>query len=608
MTKGTLSIHSENILPIIKKWLYSEKEIFLRELISNACDAILKLKYLQNENKAPHTPAFKIDISIDKEAKTIKIIDNGIGMTQEEVEKYIAQIAFSGAEEFISKYQNSTEKEQFIGHFGLGFYSAYMVAARVEIKTLSYLENAEPIFWSCDGSNEYDIAPSDKKEIGTEITLHLAEDSLEYLDEGKLKALLMRFCPYLPYPIHLNDKHINNKDPLYLKAPADCTDKEYLDFYRELHPFEPEPIFWVHLNVDYPFHLKGILYFPKIKNSFDFNKTVVKLFCNRVFVSDSCRDLLPDYLSILRGAIDSPDIPLNVSRSYLQVDKTVRQVGSHIAKKIADRLQKLFETDREKFASLWPDMESIIKLGILQDEKFSERASTFLIFKNMADEWITLEEYQTRNKEKTGDKVFYNQGDKRLDSFLELYRSKDIEIIRVNEHIDTALLNHLERKHSPTVFQRIDGGVDEALLDPAREKSLLNADGRSEAALMADFIKEAIALDGLEIMAKSLTGETLPGFILLDEKERRFRDYLQMTRQEEMSPFAAKKTFVVNTNSALVQKAYAMRQEKPELSRGIIKQLYRLAMLSQKELPADTLPDYIKESHALLEQLLVSKT
>ncbi len=385
MRQNQLSIHSENILPIIKKWLYTDKDIFLRELISNASDALSKLRILIGDEGE-----FKISVDIDKPSKTISISDTGIGMTEEEVEKYIAQIAFSGAEEFAKKYTSQVEKDPIIGHFGLGFYSSYMVASNVEIDTLSYQPHSEPVHWSCDGGSSYSIGAGTRNSRGTKITLHLDGESLEYLEEVKLKELLKRHCNFMPFPIELNGKGIGNQEPLWLKSPNECTDKEYLAFYQELFPLDPEPIFWIHLNVDYPFRLQGILYFPKIHRRFDANESTIKLFCNRVFVSDHCKDILPDYLTMLRGAIDSPDIPLNVSRSTLQIDKNVRQLSSHISKKVSDRLNQLYKTDRDKYIASWPDIEMIVKLGLLQDEKFFERVKEILIWKNSKGEWNKL--------------------------------------------------------------------------------------------------------------------------------------------------------------------------------------------------------------------------
>ena len=347
MKKNTLSIHSENILPIIKKWLYSDKNIFIRELISNACDALNKVKILKEQGAIQSDESdLKVSVQIDKANRTITIADTGIGMTAEEVEKYIAQIAFSGAEEFINKYKSQVEKDPIIGHFGLGFYSAYMVAKTVDIQTRSYQPDASAVFWSCDGTSTYEIDAGSKASRGTEIVLHIDEESSEFLEESTLKELMIRFCRFLPFPIELNGQSIDNKAPLWMKSPSECTDNDYLNFYRALFPMDPDPIFWIHLNVDYPFTLKGILYFPKIHRRFDSKESSIKLFCNRVFVSDNCSDILPDYLMILRGAIDSPDIPLNVSRSYLQVDKNVRQLSSHISKKVSDRLTSLYKTDR----------------------------------------------------------------------------------------------------------------------------------------------------------------------------------------------------------------------------------------------------------------------
>jgi molecular chaperone HtpG len=590
MAKGTISINSDNILPIIKKWLYSDKDIFLRELISNSCDAINKLKFL-NENFSKN---FRIDVNIDKTKKTLTITDNGIGMTKEEVKKYIAQIAFSGAKEFLEKYQSENTKDQIIGHFGLGFYSAYMVAKKVEIKTKSH-KKEEGVFWECDGSSNYTIKPEKIEKRGTKIILHIDEKEEEFLEEERIREILTKYCPYLPFPIYLNNTLFNNKDPLFLKSPSQCEEKEYLKFYKELYPLENDPIFWIHLNVDYPFHLKGILYFPKLSN-LNSEKNTIKLFCNRVFVSENCKDLLPDYLTILKGAIDSPDIPLNVSRSFLQMDRNVRKIGSHISKKICDKLSNLFLTEKEKFISSFEDIETIIKLGILQDEKFYERAKSFLIWKNTEDSWTTIEEYLERNKEKHENKIFYSH--EKNSNFLDLYKKKKIEVIFTNPYIDTAILNFLESKLS-VKFQRIDGDVDSSILDPSKEKTVLEADGKSKVAKIEEFIKSA--LPDIEVQAKSLSDDFLPGFIMLSEEERRFRDYMNLTNQKLSAP--TKKTFVVNTNNKVVMKAYALKDTKKELAKDLVIQLYNLAMLSQRELPPEKLNNFITHSTKVLEKL-----
>lgn len=592
MRQSHLSIHSENILPIIKKWLYSDKDIFIRELVSNATDALSKIKILSN----PPFEELQISISIDKAKKTITISDTGIGMTEDEVEKYIAQIAFSGAEEFVAKYKSQTEKDPMIGHFGLGFYSAYMVAQRVDIDTLSYLPNAEPVSWSCDGSSSYTIGKGTRSERGTQITLTLDDQSLEYLEEAKLKELLQKHCHFMAFPIALNNQSIGNKEPLWLKSPTQCSEKEYLEFYRQLFPLDPEPLFWIHLNVDYPFHLQGILFFPKVHRRFDANESTIRLFCNRVFVSDNCKDILPDYLTILKGAIDSPDIPLNVSRSYLQVDQNVRQLSGHISKKISDRLSLLYKTDQEKYISSWTDIEMIVKLGILQDDKFYERVKDIIIWKNNHDQWTTLADYLAKAKEK---KVYYASSDK-AGSLLQIYKEKNIEIIFTPLPIDTAIIQLLEEKLS-TPFQRIDGAIAEDLLDPTREKTLLDADGKTDSAKIASFIQNSIAEDNLTVEAKSLASNDLPAMLILDESQRRLRDYITMTQGK--TPFPAKKTFVVNTNNSLIQTIERLQQKQPSIASEIAKSLYDLSLLAQRELDPKDLEKVITRQTQILEKL-----
>jgi molecular chaperone HtpG len=601
MKENKLSIHSENILPIIKKWLYSEKDIFLRELVSNACDAINKLIIIQPKEKI-----FRIDINIDKKNNTLTISDNGIGMNANEIEKYISQIAFSGATDFLEKYKSANEKDHFIGHFGLGFYSSYMVSEKVTIDSLSYEDNSEAIFWSCDGSSTYFTDIGKRKDRGTSVTLHIDKENVEYLEENKIRQILERFCLFLPFEIYLNDKHINNKDPLYLQSANELTDKQYLDFYRKLHPYDQDPIFWIHINVDYPFNLKGILYFPKLKKDVDLNKSTVKLYCNRVFVSDNCKDILPDYLTILKGAIDSPDIPLNVSRSYLQSDRTIKQLGSHISKKICDRLSKLYKMDRDKFISSWSDIEVIIKLGILQDEKFFDKAKDFLIWKDAtSDKWLTLDEYIKENKEKTSDKIFYTNQDKSQSHFIDLYKEKNIPVLEINAYIDTAIINHLEGKLSPVKFQRIDGGIDESIIDKSKEQNILDKDGKTKSSKIADFVKKSLDINDLEVEAKSLTSNNIPGFIMINEESRRLRDYMHMTTGEDMTTqLPQKQTFVINTNNKLIRHADKLATKNPKIAKSIIKQVYDLAKLSQKEMKPSEINDFVSRSNEMLESLL----
>ncbi len=574
MSHKTLKIHTENILPIIKRWLYSDKDIFVRELVSNSCDALRKLQILRDQNLVDvKDEDLKIEININKDGRTLQFLDTGIGMTAEEVEKYIAQIAFSGAEEFLHKYETN---EQIIGHFGLGFYSAYMVAEKVTIDTLSY-QPSQPAFWSCSGSSEYTLETGTRTDRGTTITLFIDKENDEFLEESRLRQILTRYCLFLPFPIYLNGTRINDKEPLWLKNSSDCTEKEYLDFYHTLYPMEPGPIFWIHLNVDVPFHLKGILYFPKLNRRFDWNQSNIQLFVSRVFVSDNCKDLIPDFLICLRGALDSPDIPLNVSRSYLQMDKTVRQLATHISKKVADKLASFYTLEKEKFQEAWPEIETIIKLGILQDEKFFARAKDFLIWKTTKDTWTTLENTE---------KVFYTTDAKA--SILELF--KDKEVIISSSPIDAHVFNLLETKLS-TKFQRIDGALDPSILDASRDKT--------EAAKIADFFRKTLEID---VEAKSLTTDSLPAFIVFDEQSRRLRDAL--TLSDQTHSFTPKKTFIVNTNNAIVSSIYKMQDSKPDLARELALHLLDLASFDQKEIEPKSMTTFIQRSNQILEKLL----
>ncbi len=599
MRESQLKIHSENILPIIKKWLYSDREIFLRELISNASDAIQKLKILRDSGATKGGDAeYKIAVSIDKTKKTVTISDTGIGMTEAEVEKYIAQIAFSGAEEFFSRYKDS-DKEAIIGHFGLGFFSAYMVAAKVELDTLSHEENAKPVSWSCDGSSTYSIGAGQREKVGTDIVLHLDKESEEFLEEGKIKELLNRYARFFSVPIELNGQPLGNGDPLWMRAPSSCTDQDYLAFYRKLFPTDPDPMFWIHLNVDYPFKLQGILYFPKHGGpQYDLKDTAIQLFCNRVFVSDQCRDILPPYLMMLRGAIDSPDIPLNVSRSSLQVDKNVRQLSAHISKKISDRLSTLYKMEKERYQEIWGEIEGVVKLGILQDEKFYEKAKEFLIWKKDDGAWTTIPEMTDKGSEK---KIFYSTEYQRGAPIFESYRAKGIEIVMANSAIDIPLINYLEEKQVAK-FQRIDGSLDDCLLDPTRERTTLDADGKTYASRLARFIGSAIDLPEIEVEAKSLANDALPALLVLDEQKWRIRDYFAMQRME-MGELLTKKTLVVNTNNKLIQTIERLQEKHHEVAREMSKSVYGLALLSQREVDPKKFEEVVSQQTQVLEKL-----
>ncbi|MBS0654239.1 MAG: molecular chaperone HtpG [Verrucomicrobia bacterium] len=595
MKKGQLQIHSQNILPIIKKWLYSEKDIFLRELVSNACDALLKRSILQENEIDPA----RIDITTDKTGRTLTISDTGIGMLGEETEKYLAQIAFSGAEEFIKAYQTN---DAFIGHFGLGFYSAYMVADSVQVRTLSYNREATAVLWSCDGSSEYELQEDARSAVGTDIILHINQENEEFLEEPRLLELLKRFCLFLPYPIYLNGTLINSKEPLWLKTPSSCSKQEYIDFYKLLYPFEEEPLFWVHLNVDYPFHVKGILYFPRMKKEIDLQKNHVKLFSNRVFVSEDCKDILPDYLTILKGTIDSPDIPLNVSRSYLQVDKTVKGLSHHISKKVVDTLFTLYKTDRDRFYEVWADCELIIKLGLLNDDKFAKTAKEFLVWKTTKGAWTQTSEYIENNKSKASDSIFYVNEEQAASPLLDLYEKQGIDVLIAKAPLDSAVMSLLEKELSPVQFKRIDGHTTESIIDSSKEKTLLDADGRTESAKIADFVRSSIA-PGIDVEAKSLAASSITGFISMKEEERRLRDYLARISAESPKESFAKATFVVNTNSPVITSLYQMKDHQPELAKMMAQQIVDLALLSQKEMDTSQLKEFVARSNSLLEKV-----
>lgn len=605
MTTAQLKIHSENILPIIKRWLYSDRDIFVRELVSNACDAIKKLRVLREQGETDATDEqMRVDVTIDAEAKTLTFADTGIGMTADEVERYIAQIAFSGAEEFVEKYKSKSDSEQIIGHFGLGFYSSFMVSDKVEISTLSYQPKSKSAYWSCDGSTEYQIEEGDRSERGTSVILHIGDEDKEFLDATVLRPILERHCRYLPTPIYLNGNRINPSEPLWVKKPSDCSKQDYLEFYRSLYPMDDEPLFWVHLNVDYPFHLQGILYFPKFKRDLDPRRSTVSLYSNRVFVADNCKDILPEYLTVLRGAIDSPDIPLNVSRNALQMDRTVRQLAAHISKKVADSLAALHRDDRERYIACWPDIEVITKLGALEDPKFFERVKDLIIWKTTADEWVTAEQYLERYGDKTEKKLYYLHSADIAQPILKAYREKGIEALIANRMLDPHVQSFLESKMDGAQFVRMDGTTEGALLDPSREKNVLDADGRSEAAHIADTFKQLLDRGEVDVKAKSLASDHLPGYIVFEEQQRRLRDILSSQQGGGTAMQFGQPTYVVNTNSPIISAIQQLKTQDEGLAKEVANQLYDLSLLSQRELNPEDLNHYIERSTQLLEHLL----
>jgi molecular chaperone HtpG len=603
MKTRQLSIHSENILPIIKKWLYSDQDIFIRELVSNASDALHKIKIISEQQATPlKQDELTISIQINADQKTLTISDTGIGMTADEVEKYIAQIAFSGAEEFAKTYAKKDPHDSIIGHFGLGFYSAYMVASLVEIDTLSFQHAAAPALWKCDGSSSYTIEEGTRATRGTTITLHIQEESLSFLEESTLLACLKKYCQFFPYPIYLNGKSLNNALPLWIRPPSECTDQDYLSLYRKLNPMDPDPLFWIHLNVDYPFHLQGVLYFPKEKKRWE-EQHSIHLYCNKVFVSDHCKDILPDYLTMLKGVLDSPDIPLNVSRSYLQLDKNVKQLSTHIAKKIADRLNQLFTTDRPRYESVWADLEPIVKLGILQDKKFADKTEDILLFTSNRRPFTTLKEYQERNPDSP---CFYSQT-KQQGPLVQLYEEKNIEILWALSPMDIPLIQNLEIHHKYSL-QRLDGKLDQALLDPTRESTLLDQEGTTRSARLQKTLEALLGEPGLKIEVKSLASDKLPAFFLIDEKERRMRDYMTLVQPTSLSSHEPQRTFIANSNSPLILALEKLSKSTTHrnFAEGLAKAVYDLSLIGQKELSPEKLDQAIQRQSQTLEEIAVA--
>ena len=588
--QGTLNIHSENILPIIKKWLYSEKEIFIRELVSNAHDAIQKRTILENQGEVIKEPSHRIDVEIDQEKKQLIFRDTGIGLDAEEAEKYLAQIAFSGAEEFIKAYQLN---DTFIGHFGLGFFSAFMVAKTVDVLSLSAKGNKKAIRFTSDGSTAYTIATHDRTTPGTDVVLSISEGNEEFLDPTKIRACLERFCSFLPYPLYFQNMRINTNEPLWQKKPQDCTEAEYKHFYRALYPFESDPLFWIHINVDYPFHVQGILYFPKISPSFEWKKEHVRLYCNRVFVSDDCKDILPEHLTLMRGIIDSPDIPLNVSRSHLQVDKTVRQLSSHISKKVLDALQHLLQQDRARYEEAWDSIALVIKLGIVQEMKSIEKASKLLLFLTVDGKKLLLDEL-TSSHDKP---LYYCEKGHEKSLLTHAFQEKGHPVLLVSSSLDLPLMARLE-EHKVATFKRIDSAFEESIVDPTREKTLLDETGKTESAHIAQFFKKALGDQPIDVVAKSLSSNQLPALLSMSEEERRIRDYMTKVLAQD-TPIKPKTTLVVNTNNPLVHAIYKTKDKNSTLADEMAKGLFDLTRLASHELSSEELTEFVERFSSL---------
>lgn len=625
MAKGNISVDSENLFPIIKKWLYSDKDIFLRELVSNGCDAVTKLKKLASigEAQIDENEKFKVTVSIFKDAKKLVISDNGIGMTAEEIDKYINQIAFSGASDFLSKYKEEDDKgSQIIGHFGLGFYSAFMVADSVEIDSLSYQDGAKAAKWTCDGSMEFDLTDGDRTERGTTITLNIAEDSEEFLEESTIRQILHKYCAFLPIEIYVEipeDKHedhcdcghdhdheheddtpseskpINNTTPLWMKKPSECTDEEYKEFYRNVFMDFNEPLFWIHLNVDYPFNLKGILYFPKINHEFAGQEGQIKLYNNQVFVADNVKEVIPEFLMLLKGVIDCPDLPLNVSRSFLQNDGYVKKISSHITKKVADKLTSIYNNERENYEKYWDYINIFIKYGCLRDEKFYEKVKDVIIYKDIDGKYLTLDEYLDGKEEKD---VYYVSDPQTQSQYINMFKNQGLNAVVLPSMMDTHFISLVEMKQTGVKFKRIDSAINDISDNTEKDDS-----AKEQEKKLIEKFKNEIKDDTLKIEVQSLKDDSIPAVILLGEQSRRMQEMYkaygqQMAGMADM--FHDEFTLVLNSNNSLIKKIDTLNDEDANL---VIDHVYDLAKISHSPLPAEQMTKFIERSNKLLEKL-----
>ena len=679
MRHGNLSINSDNIFPIIKKWMYSDHDIFVRELISNACDAITKLKKLDGAGEYTLPEGYKprIDVIVDDKEKTLKFIDNGIGMTADEVEEYITQIAFSGATEFLEKYKDKTDQDQIIGHFGLGFYSAFMVADQVNIDTLSFQEGAKPVHWECDGSTEYDMGEGDRTQTGTEITLYLNEDCHEFSNVYRVREVLEKYCSFMPVEIYLsrhaeepeteiidekdlreddqvierihtdakteekeNDKGeketvevspardevkirkrpelVNDIHPLWAKHPNECTEEEYKEFYRKVFLDYKEPLFWIHLNMDYPFNLKGILYFPRINTEYDSIEGTIKLYNNQVFIADNIKEVIPEYLMLLKGVIDCPDLPLNVSRSALQNDGFVKKISDYISKKVADKLSGMCKTDRENYEKYWDDINPFIKFGCIKDAKFSEKMMDYVLYKNIDDKYLTLEDCVKENQkpeekaeeekpaedaqekkeesEKEKVTIYYVTDPVQQSQYINMFRSQKMDAVILRHNIDTAFITHVERVKENVKFQRIDADLTEDLKEDG-------ADLEEEKKALESLFRKALNNEKLEVRVENLRDEKVSAMVTLSEESRRMEEMMKMYGMGGMdaSAFGGQQTLVLNAKHPLVQYIYS--HQDGEKVTMFCKQLYDLAMISHKPLSPEEMTAFIARSNEIMMEL-----
>ena len=599
MEKGNLSIHTENIFPIIKKFLYSDHEIFLRELVSNAVDASQKMKKMADFGEfSGDLGDLKVRVSINKEAKTITVTDRGIGMTAEEIKKYINQIAFSGATEFIEKYKDKGDEKNIIGHFGLGFYSSFMVSKLVQINTLSFKEGSEAALWTCDGSTEFEIQPSDKTDRGSEIILHIAEDSEEFLEAFRVKEILDKYAKFLPIEIEFEDKVINNPSPIWTKTPADLTDEDYIAFYKELYPFSEDPLFWIHLNVDYPFNLTGVLYFPKVKNDFQLQREKIQLYSRQVFITNEVKDIVPDFLMLLHGVIDSPDIPLNVSRSFLQADGNVKKINSYITRKVADKLAEIFKNDRAGFEAKFDNIGLFVKYGIISDDKFYEKAKDYCLVKNTDGKHFTFSEYgefvQANQKDKDGTTVWlYTNDPQKQDSFVQTIKKRGYDVLVLDSPIDSHFLNNIEYKIDKTAIKRVDGDtVDKLIEKDLKLESVLSGDDQEK---LKKLFEETLNDSKLQIQIEAMPSDDMPVLVTIPEFIRRMNDMAAVSGQKSMfGDMPTTYTVSVNANHAVTQQILNLTDL--EAQKSLTKQVYDLALLSQGLLLGADLTAFIERS------------
>ena len=688
--RGSLSINSDNIFPIIKKWLYSDHDIFFRELISNGCDAITKLKKLEvmGEYTFPENHKNQIQVIVNPEEKTLKFIDTGLGMTAEEVEEYITQIAFSGATQFLEKYKDKTNEDQIIGHFGLGFYSAFMVADVVEIDTLSYREGAQAVHWSCDGGTEYELEDSNRTEVGTEITLHLNEESLEFANEYRAREVIEKYCSFMPVEIYLSKanapqeyetideadlreddvvvEHIHEdakteekenengekevvevspaKDqvkinkrpvslsdtqPLWMKHPNECTEEEYKEFYRKVFMDYKEPLFWIHLNMDYPFNLKGILYFPKINTEYESIEGTIKLYNNQVFIADNIKEVIPEFLMLLKGVIDCPDLPLNVSRSALQNDGFVKKISEYISKKVADKLSGMCKTDRETYEKYWDDINPFIKFGCLKDTKFSDRMMDYILYKNLDGKYLTLEDYLKENeteeeakeeaetvieenKEETAEEikkdaeegkepekttVYYVTDEVQQSQYINMFKEEGQDALILKHNIDSAFISHVEQKKETVKFMRIDADINESVKSDGEE----NLEEQTKE--LGEIFKKALGKENLTVKAEKLKNESVSSMMTVTEESRRMQEMMKMYNMYGMdsSMFGGQETLVLNLNNKLVQ--YVLANKEGDLTKLVCEQLYDLAVITHRQLTPEEMTKFVARSNEIMMEM-----